>query len=288
MPKVSVVVPTMRIGGFDVLCNSLVSQTYKDFELVIADSLYKFRRNLVAERLTKLPFKVVHAEVSGSRFPINEFCRVANTGLMGASGELVVFVVDYTWLNPTCLAKHVKFHVEHSGFGYLGVHRYRHLPAVALTPSYGQVTVYDDTLSDRYAQNLEAGLHKESMWSIFEKELKQIDDLAVDQSLRDHKFNQRSGNTDYRGFFAKNDSFKLADVMSVGGWDEDLDGSHGYQDYALSSKLDTLLGVKWYQDTSNINEIVNPRSVLPCGKRIRSFDSNKQIWETKMARGFRE
>ena len=49
-PYLSVVFPTMRPGGLDFVFSSLENQTFKDFELVFADNLYNYRKDIVKEK----------------------------------------------------------------------------------------------------------------------------------------------------------------------------------------------------------------------------------------------
>jgi hypothetical protein len=58
MPDISIVMPTNRVGGLDLLFKSLENQTFKNFELVLVDSLYKHRKDLVSEKAKQYSFKV--------------------------------------------------------------------------------------------------------------------------------------------------------------------------------------------------------------------------------------
>ena len=64
MPKISVIVPTNRIGGLDILFESLKRQSFQDFELILADAIYQYRKNIVAETVRQYGFPVKHIEPS--------------------------------------------------------------------------------------------------------------------------------------------------------------------------------------------------------------------------------
>lgn len=57
-PIISIVYPTCRLGGIDILKDNLDRQTFKDFEIVIGDELYDSRAKLVKWYLSK--YKVKH------------------------------------------------------------------------------------------------------------------------------------------------------------------------------------------------------------------------------------
>ena len=49
MPYLSIVVPTMRVGGLNILFDALAAQRFTDFELVLVDGLRGKRAARVAE-----------------------------------------------------------------------------------------------------------------------------------------------------------------------------------------------------------------------------------------------
>ena len=71
--RVSVVVPTYRIGGIDILVSSLQNQTYEDFELIICDCIHKHRKDIIKQEISKLglKFDVKHVEPINNRYPLN-------------------------------------------------------------------------------------------------------------------------------------------------------------------------------------------------------------------------
>ena len=128
MPFVSVIVPTNRVGGLDLVFDSLRDQTFQDFELIISDGIYQHRKDVVAERARGVQYK--HVEPFDNPFPLNSYCRTVNTALAHADCELVVLLSDYTWVYPDCLSKHVEFHRSHDKVAVSSPHRYLMLPPV--------------------------------------------------------------------------------------------------------------------------------------------------------------
>jgi len=299
MPLVSVIVPTNRVGGLDLVFDSLKDQTFKDFELIISDGIYKHRKDVVAEQASGIKYK--HVEPFDNPFPLNSYCRTVNTALAHAEGELVVLFSDYTWVDPDCLLKHVKFHEKHDKVAVSSPHRYLALPPVhesAAFACYGPVDMLDTadhvfegfekSGMDSYVKDLENGKFSEIMWSLFEEPAQPLT-LPEDGNPvcpRDVKLSVPTGPVDPTICFLKNDSIPLKYLLELNGIDEELDGAHGYQDFDVSFRLIAKFGVTWYCDSSNVALIPNPRSVFRMRSRERSNHSNRAIFESKQATGF--
>ncbi len=273
----------MRVGGLDVLFMGLAGQTYRDFELVLVDG--------IAARIGMFNPDVpgfVHVKPKDGphQFPIAAFCNYANTGLIHASGDIVLFVTDYTWLPPDTLAVHAKFHDLHpeKQAALMMPHEYRALPRL----SAGFPT-YRDEDTDRYARDVESGYLAGCYYSIFATHMAgdpRMWPLDLKWGGADPKNNHVPGPIDGNFFHAKNESVKLETVLDVNGWDEDLDGTHAFQDSVLSGRLSDLAGVQWTLSHACVAQIVNPRPVFPFAKRIYAWESNELIWQVKKARGF--
>jgi glycosyltransferase involved in cell wall biosynthesis len=283
MPRISIVIPTNRIGGLDVLAHGLSNQTYHDFELVLSDGIYDYRSKIFEDR--KLNFPVIHVPPIDNPFPVAGFCRYSNTGLVHASGELVLFVTDYTWLPPDLIKKHVDFHDLYPNSFLMCPHQYVMLPSLnAEFKTYGHGDI------NRYA--VEVGSYSQDiMWSIFDKPFDQdprqmLIDPMKPLGNRDPKLDHPGGLIETSFFHGKNESCKLDAVLSINGWDEDLDGTHFYQDSDLADRLSVKTGLKCVCDPTNVAYIVNPRHIFPFPRKLRSFKTNEYIWRGKKADGY--
>lgn len=272
-PYLSVCVPTMRIGGLDVLFHGLRGQVFRDFEVVVADGVRQGSNRWFPDGTKTLdrPFTLVKPEPNP--FPVNAFCKYANTALDWARGEVVVFLTDYTWLPPDCLQRHADWHKSHrAGQGYMAPHRY-----VALPPLHPGFPKYapDGTDTERYAEDVLSGRLQRFSWSIFE--------TPFDGDPRtmpfctatgaDPKLSLPAGAVDPMMFHGKNESVRASDAKRVR-WNERLDGTHGWQDCDMAQAL----SIDWELDPSNVAYILNPRPVFPLARRLRPFETNEAVW----------
>lgn len=298
---ISVVCTTNRVGGIDILFDSLSRQIFKDFELIISDNLYQYRKDIISEKAKNVNFLVKHVETLSNPFPINAFSRSANSGLAHADCKLVVFITDYTFLPPESLLKHARLHMTNPELGYMAAHRYFklndvHPDFVGYTEEPAQKDndwLYNHSNEDsiRYAEDVKSGKYNHLMYSLFNKEFNfdnyklEWDPLLAKADPKAHL--TESGPIDGSRFHGKNESCGLENILSVGGWGEYLDGAHGYQDIDLADRLMKFGGIKgWHFDITNGCYIINPRPIFPHGYRMRSVGENKQLWESECAHDY--
>lgn len=285
MPYLSLIVPTMRVGGLDFLFDSLARQSFTDFELILVDSIKKHRETVVREEARDRFIRVVHVEPSPNQFPVASFCASANAGLIHASGEVAMFCVDYTRLPPDAIGKHAEFHRTHGpNDGLMAPHRYIGLDADPYFPRYGRDEI------GRYVDDLKASRLDPFMFSIGKPTNRPAPAFEVDQGTianadADPKLRMPAGPVDAVYFHSKNESVRFEKALEINGWDEELDGSHGYQDSDFAERL-SKAGVRWTLDPSFVAEIVNPREVFPFAKRTRPFRDNEMRWQAKKERGY--
>lgn len=286
MPFISVCVPTNRVGGIDLLLEGLLQQSFTDFEVVLADGLHKYRKDLVADRIKSYPFPIKHVEPKNNLFPLNQFSHVANTALANASGEIVVFFVDYTYAPPDLLAAHAAFHQQNDRMrGLMCPHNYFEVPELHTAfPKYGNEEL------DQYIADLNSGKLDPCMWSIFARDVKAGDKFEeLDRSGYanvDPKLTADPGGVHPTYFHGKNESCSLSAVLDINGWDEALDGSHCYQDSDIAERLNVHNGVQWTVQPIPIAQIVNPRRIFPFPLRVRPVEDNLRIWKTAKASGY--
>ena len=113
--NVSVVLTTARWGGLDVLFHSMQQQLMSDFEVILVDEFWEQRHVWASRYFSEARFAFVHV-------PPRRKCSYYdnalgfNTGIALAKGELVVFLVDYTWVPPEYLQTHWDFYKANPGW----------------------------------------------------------------------------------------------------------------------------------------------------------------------------
>ncbi len=111
--SISVCTTEVRFGGLEPVANSLKRQTFTDFEWIVCDELCERRRDLFYEKTEGLNARIIQPY---RKYDVYDDSNGWNSCLREASGELVVFVIDFMWLPPDFLQRHWDFYREHSGY----------------------------------------------------------------------------------------------------------------------------------------------------------------------------
>jgi len=304
-PFISIVVPINRVGGLDVLFESLKNQSFQDFELILVDAIYKYRKDVVAEKAKEYGFLVKHTEPIGNTFPISNYCRSINTGLCQAAGKIVYFTCDNAYLPKDVLLTHAAFHTNNKDkesllmlhvndcmmnrsmlssnfpdrqYGTRGKDREVQL---LLVPEKVYVDAHNEW-SDRYAEDLQNGILDKVLWSIFDKkyEYDHFNDYITSTSI-DTKFNNCSATNPTPAFHdlccLKNDSFKLEFLLDANGMEEEMDGSHGFQDSELARRLKRVHRGQFFAMNTMPASIINTRYYLEPRKIVKGYNNHNII-----------
>ena len=103
MSKITVITPTVRVEGLDLVAKALRRQTFKNFEWLIISPLdLEYEQ---ADRILKDPPKR-----DGDYWSFN---KAHNLAIRESKGELIVSAQDYTFFDPECLEK-FWFHFSNS------------------------------------------------------------------------------------------------------------------------------------------------------------------------------
>ena len=108
MSKISVIIPVYNVEAFLPQCiDSILSQTYKDFELILIDDGSKDQSLEICRQYAQKDsrVKVIHQENSGVSV-------ARNKGLLAATGSWVTFVDSDDWVDETFLED---FQIEKNG-----------------------------------------------------------------------------------------------------------------------------------------------------------------------------
>ncbi len=295
--KVSVVVPMYRVGGFDVVCDSLAGQTMptNEFELIVADAIFERRHPRIEERLGGYPFDIWHLPPSGG-MALSDYSRAINDAVARARGELVVIQSDYTWLAPDCLEAHWNAYSRYPRACHMLDNHCTELPPLAPGfRSYGPnweakpyVTPEERTFlegemtraADDYERDLAAGGLDHLMWSIFERPL----DWPAVQALPITRSHLKQGVAiDPNWCSLKNEGIPTEAFLAANGLDEDMDGSHLYQDQEFAWRT-AGLGYHWTTTQGGLAYMVNPRAVIYCKRLTRPMRGDGESNEARMYR----
>lgn len=294
LPLISVITPTMRVGGLDVTFEGLSRQTYRNFEIVLVDSFCARRSEVVKEKANNFGLQITHIPPIDNPFPVNAYCRYVNTGLRHARGSRVVFMSDYTWADVSCIENHAKGEDKLLALPY-GISK--PLPVRSNFPVYGPGNISVSTnyaehyklmleAGDIYASDILSGKLDEFMWSIYDK-TPTLDDIVTDVWEVSEPGRFPEGFHDNLQCNLRNESMPIEVLLSLNGLDEDLDGCHGWQDFELSDRIKTKLGLVWYSKPVGPAWMVKPYTQINARKFVTNDERrNEKIWLRKKAEGF--
>lgn len=232
-PKVTVFMITCRedypiIGIRDLhiftpLVESLNNQSFRDFELIIVDSLHKWRNT---SPLTEANFKVTHIPPKPSpwlKIGYLHSCNSVNTAILHAKGRLLIGICDCMEFNSSYLEKIW----QHYQNGYIA------LPTFTYLYDYAQAH-YSKTIIDELAEKGQFSegeiLDLRHGWSVYEE-----GDL-----LRDTRYDLANETATIAGpeWYYGISALPLKEALEVNGEDENFDGSRGPLDVDLGSRLE--------------------------------------------------
>lgn len=225
MVRVSIILPTFRMGGLDLTKHSLLAQSFKDFELILVDELYSQRKDEVSEYFKGINLKHIPP------FRINNYFSSAtsrNTGISCAEGELIIFTNDYTWFSPDSIERHwdaynklegkyavTGIRINMDGFKVENENALCAFSSEIKSKPNGQVIFVDDRSTYRGREVLEY--------------------YEISPSL----------------VYADNSSIPLEVALRLNGFDTHFDGGAGYLDINFFVRA-TLLGYGAMIDPSNV------------------------------------
>jgi len=104
MPKISIIIPTYnRANLLAKSINSVLSQTYKDFELIVVDDGSTDNTSEIVENFKKNDVRIVYIHIDNSGGPAHP----KNIGIKKAQGEYIAFLDDDDEWMSTKLEKQI-------------------------------------------------------------------------------------------------------------------------------------------------------------------------------------
>ncbi len=279
----SLLVPQNRIGGLDLLATSLRSQTFRDFELILLDAIAPYRREKHRADFDGLSVNWLDCSFGETNLR-TRYMRSLNRGIEHARGETLVYLPDYAWLNPDCLATHHEMQTKHRAPVMLD-YNYAAIDKPVQLPYYGQAEHPADDPEDftksvnattaRYVADLQAGRLDRFLWQL--GPTPNVASLPV--THRHRPCSTREAN-DWNWASFKNESFPTELLLDMNGHDERFDVSHCWQDQEFTQRL-KLRGVQWVNGPAETGmlTVCNPRPFLNVKHMPEVFFTNRTLCE---------
>lgn len=287
----SVIVPTNRSSGVDLLIAGLGGQTFRDFEFILVDEI---ERRTFEARDYGFAFK--HIKLTPTpRW--GRYMEAMNAGLRAATGERVIFWSDFSCPAPDALAAHAELHDRDPEAVAIAPIEYCELPTLRsdFPLKYGWLAMGHDVsrhteetyrpwLDDArrhqfyeqwrvaYEADLDSGRLDPFMWSVFEKPVTSWDDV---KDLRVFNHDRR----DTSPFLnLKNDSIPRSLLEKIGGFDERADGCHGHQDSITWRQL-AKAGARLVTLQGGTIRLADPHGLFLVRRMERPDTSNLALYE---------
>lgn len=305
--KISVLYPTWRIGGLDCLIASLDRQTLAptNFEVVIVDALYPYRRDAVAALFNDVPYRVKHVNVTGNPFPRDAGNRARNDAIRAASGEVCVWWCDYSIADPLSLERHYD-QVYLSGFraSSCGHISYGEINLEALHPDF--LAALPFRTIDDYVDFVEALPADSPLWTtIFKGEPLEMARAGLIRAQCGHAqpYELRGkivvSHSDWIGrdlrrefpngllplydfYYGKNEATARDLLVEINGWEESFDDGHASDDMDICRRF-TLANSVLLNDKGNECIVPNPRPFFPLLRWKRTPKDNRTLYDTLCA-----
>lgn len=277
MVKVSVILPSYRIGGLDVSFPGLGNQTFKDYEVIFVDALHTRRRQLVAEYAEKKGVPLIHIPPKKDTLPLHAPNNFENTGLLKSSGELIIMFGDYQYPPPNWIEHHWQMYQQHKNTIVMGsLDIYDHPPLKDGINEILDASTYYAFLQHNYCPEI----NDKVMMTVFKEEFKPEDLKNLSLLIPDAR-GSCSGPAPYTWVILKNDSVPIEIFENLNGLDENLDFGSGYQDTDFAFRA-LKAEYKIFFDPANKVFQINHRTIIPPLKRLWNSKENEARLFKKM------
>lgn len=265
MPKITVLCATCRIGGIDVLFQTLIGQRFRDFEFILVDRYWRERREEVGELFDKADFPITHLPPR-KLLSYLDTGVATNTGIALARGKLVCFLADYTYAYPEWLDDHWRVYQEFKGDATFVGYRDRIAPPPLkekLDIESCKISCFREPFHPERLDELEI-LYSER------KPLSPLEHITGPYS-----------EIPWHGFMIYCNESLPKDILDrVGGLDEEYDGGLGWQDADLGYRA-MKAGHRFVFDSrAKLTKRIDTRTFLPPGLVIAG-KSNEELFRRK-------
>lgn len=223
---------TARHGGMDILKGSLERQIFKDFELVIVDTLWEKREDKVKEYFKD--YNLTYVRQSKKREgAYSNLAHADNEGFRACTGDLIVCVQDFIWMAPFALHKFWEAYQAYGDILVGGVgHQYSDPGKEDIKNPDGNITIFKEEFKGR---------PEKQCWSDPRMRLDQGTFYETSPSNWELSYASISNKV----------------IKELGGMDEEYDFKGFAYDNVNIAQRAEFLGYKTYLDQTNIYRALN-------------------------------
>lgn len=111
MTKVSIITTACRPGGLDITLAGFRDQIYKDIEFIVVDKRYSKRHKEIKQLAKDYGLNnFLHIPEHRLNGNWTTFCSAWNTGMALATGDIFIFLGDWTYIHPNLVEGHLEAH----------------------------------------------------------------------------------------------------------------------------------------------------------------------------------
>jgi len=257
-PRLTVITPTVRPGGIDIMWKGLKNQTFTDFRWLIVDEIRRQAEILDYTKDDRVMWLLSPPKKPGMFWNLDQS---NNYAIKHTKSELVVILQDYIYLLPNALEKMIANYDRLKQFsGDLSItgvgHKYR-IPSIKVISKTHPITCYDRDISRLNFSDFE----------IFDK-----DPRMQNRGL--HVCNPIEWEESFC-LFSRNLAYEL------GGFDEDFDAGWGYDNVNFAERISALGYFLWLDETNEYfcishEDIFKELDIKECAP------NNEDLWKKKL------
>ena len=273
MPRVSIINPTARLGGLDILVHSLKRQTFQDFECLILDELYTKRSEALTEYLAETwpegKDRIRHIrplpKKPGKFWNLDQSI---NQALCLVDSDLIIFLQDYIWMEEQAVECFMKRNLEMGPCLISGVGHKAQDPNWALNLD-GLISIFTDENRPELSEP-EKGINQPG--PPYEPDPRLGDFRSPNYTLRPAQA------IEYETNYA---SCPLFICHEIGGFDEDFDAGWGYDNVNFAERAQ-YSGYEIWVDGEN-QHIGYAHEILFGERELKNqAPNNVALWEKKL------
>jgi glycosyltransferase involved in cell wall biosynthesis len=219
-----------RTHVFEPTLKSLESQTFDNFEFIVVDALWEWRKDYFRNKRCSFPIKHLKPKSSvWEKIGAWRVCSMLNTGIIHAEGELVVRVDDCSSFGPDFLKKFWDWYKK----GYFA-------QALVVYHHGTQPMIYNEETRKLYAETFSSPAVKGETYQEIVEKLNKL--YKPGEIIRDSRWRFVEGKGcvfgNMHGWFYGYGSVSLEAFLKINGYDENFDQCKSLEETDVGSRLE--------------------------------------------------